>query len=73
VANKYLEELASLEHDQWQGWAKAILKKEPSITEDRRKRWEKLFVPYSELSDKSKEQDRRYARRVLEIIGKKDE
>ena len=68
MANKYLEALADLEHEQWMEWAKALLKSEPGISEARRKRWEKLFVPYSELSEESKEQDRVYARKVLDII-----
>lgn len=73
MANKYLEELAALEHEQWRGWAQAILKKEPSISEARKERWKKLFVSYDQLSEKSKEQDRVYARKVLQIIGMKDD
>ena len=72
MANKYLEQLADLEHQQWMAWAKALLKSEPGISKERKERWEKLFVPYSELSEDSKEQDRVYARKILEIIGEKE-
>jgi hypothetical protein len=71
MSNKYLEQLASLEHDQWMEWAKALLKSEPGISKERKERWEKLFVPYSELTEESKEQDRIYARKILEIINGK--
>lgn len=68
MTNKYLEQLASIEHDQWIEWAKALLKAEPGISKERKERWEKLFVPYAELSEESKEQDRVYARKILEIM-----
>ena len=68
MANKYLEELAALEHDQWVEWAKALLKSEPDISKERKERWEKLFVPYEDLSEESKEQDRVYARNILELM-----
>lgn len=67
--NKYLESIAELEHTQWEEWAKALLKSEPGISKERRERWEKLFVPYKDLSEKSKEQDRVYARKVLKALG----
>ena len=66
--NKYLEQLASLEHDQWMEWAKSLLKSESGISKSRKERWEKLFVPYAELSEESKEQDRVYARKILTIL-----
>ena len=50
-------------------WAKNILEKE-DITEQRKKRWNKLFVPYNELTEKEKEQDREWARKTLRIIKK---
>lgn len=68
TSNKYLEQIASLEHDQWVEWAKALLKSEPGISQERKERWAKLFVPYSELSEDSKEQDRVYARKIIEIL-----
>lgn len=71
MSNKYLEQLASLEHDQWMEWAKSLLKAEPGISKERKERWEKLFVPYKDLSESSKEQDRVYARKALEIINGK--
>ena len=66
-----IEVLSSIEHDQWIEWAKSIAKSE-KLSEDRVKRWEKLYVPYSELSEESKEQDRVYARKVLAALKKLD-
>ncbi len=60
-----IERLAEAEHEQWMRWAKALLEREPGISQVRRERWSKLFVPYAELPEESKEQDRKEARRAL--------
>ena len=60
-----IERLAEAEHEQWMRWAKTLLEKEPGISEERRRRWSTLFVPYAELSEESKEQDRKEARQAL--------
>jgi hypothetical protein len=60
-----IERLAEIEHKQWIQWAKTLLEKEPGISKERRERWEKLFVPYHELSEEWKEYDREWARHSL--------
>lgn len=35
---------------------------------ERLERWDKLMIPYSELSEEVKDQDRVYARKTLDII-----
>lgn len=67
--NPLLEQLASLEHDQWIEWAKSLMKNE-KISDERKERWEKLFIPYLNLSEESKEQDRVYARKIITILKK---
>jgi len=62
-----LEELAALEHEQWIEWSKAISVDE-RISEERLRRWHELWVPYENLPGESKEDDRIYARKVLECI-----
>jgi len=62
---KLLEQLSSLEHDQWVTWSKAV---SPEVSQPRQERWKKLWCPYDELSEPSKEQDRVWARKVLKII-----
>jgi len=64
------EQLAKLEHEQWIGWSKALAMTE-NIHPMRIERWEKLWIPYEKLTEEQKEQDRVYARKVLEIIEKK--
>ena len=64
-----LERLAELEHEQWVHWSKALAMQE-NISEERRKRWEQYWVPYSDLPEDVKESDRRWARRILEIVGR---
>ena len=39
------------------------------VTPERQAKWAPLMIPYSELSESSKEQDREWARKVLEIIS----
>ena len=62
-----LEKLADIEHQQWMKWAKTLMEKE-TISKDRVERWNKLMVPYSELSDEMKEFDREYARLVIKVL-----
>lgn len=65
--SELLEKLAEIEHDQWIAWSKDVASKE-NISEERKKRWETYWVPYSELQENVKEQDRKYARKVIEAI-----
>jgi len=67
--NLLVEKLAELEHEQWMEWSKHIAGRE-SISEGRYQRWCKQWIPYKDLTEEEKEQDRKYARKVLEIINK---
>ena len=58
------EGLAALEHEQWMAWASTIAMNE-SISPERLARWEKSMVPYADLPDDVKEQDREWARKAL--------
>lgn len=62
-----IEKLAELEHEQWMEWAKNISSKE-NISEERLKRWKTLYVPYDDLSEEMKEEDRKWARKVVKIL-----
>jgi hypothetical protein len=64
--NELLEKLAELEHRQWMSWVRAVGK---DVTPQQQAKWAPLMIPYSELSENSKEQDREWARKVLEIIS----
>jgi hypothetical protein len=72
-----LEKLAELQHDAWMHWSKSIcshllLDRSPMRMRDRvltkHDSWELLWRPYVELSEEMKEQDRIFARKVLEIL-----
>lgn len=65
--NKLLEKLAELEHEQWRFWATSIMETE-TISSDRLERWKKFMVPYKELDEKAKMQDRKWALRVVKAI-----
>ncbi|MHA1167238.1 MAG: hypothetical protein ACTSRU_05410 [Candidatus Hodarchaeales archaeon] len=62
-----IEQLADLEHKQWMEWSKDIAHE---VSESRRERWKKLWVPYSELNEEMKDSDREYARRVLNKLDR---
>lgn len=62
-----LEKLADLEHEQWIAWSKDIADTE-TINETRRQRWSELWVPYSQLTEAQKDQDREWACKVLLLL-----
>ncbi len=64
-----LERLAALEHEQWVLWSQAVA---AEVSEERRRRWQALWVPYAELPEEVKEQDRVWARKVLDLLGRAD-
>lgn len=67
-----LEALANLEHQQWREWAMSIMASE-LISEERKNRWIPLCVAsYWELTEEQKEQDRKWAKQVLEIVLRKE-
>lgn len=63
-----IESLADLEHEQWMHWAKAVIK-EGFVPEAKVKQWEKLFIPYKQLTEEAKEHDRYFARKVYERLA----
>jgi len=62
-----LEELAALEHRQWMSWVSWLIENE-DIPEDLESKWEENLIPYSELPEEEKEKDRKWVRKVLEVI-----
>ena len=63
-----VEKLADLEHKQWGHWTQYFLE---SYNEDNRKRWNRqAHTAYRNLSEKEKESDRVWARKVLNILKK---
>lgn len=68
-----VDELAELEHKQWMEWSQNLAASE-KLSKERIERWKKLWIPYKELSEQSKEQDRVWARRAIRIfLGGKPE
>ena len=69
---RLIEELASLEHDQWRSWARHLLfhaDGEPNISERRKKRWEELInTEYEDLNEEWKEFDRQWALKSYALI-----
>lgn len=61
------EKIAELEHEQWMRWAETLILRE-NLSPNRVERWNKLFVPYHELSEEMKDEDRKEADIVLSLI-----
>lgn len=61
------EKLAELEHEQWIKWATSLMESE-NLSPERVERWKRYMVPYSELDEKTKDYDRKWADMVLEIV-----
>jgi hypothetical protein len=57
-----VERVAEVEHEQWMAWSKTVA---PEVSPERRARWEKYWVPYKELPEEVKEQDRIWARKAI--------
>ncbi len=62
-----VERVAEVEHEQWTAWSKNVA---PEVSPERRARWEKYWVPYKDLPDEVKEQDRIWARKALEAAAR---
>ncbi len=65
--SELLEVLAALEHEQWAHWTRYMMAHD---TPENRVRWERQCdTPYAELTEKEKESDREWARKVMAIMG----
>jgi len=70
-----LEKLADLEHKQWgiwMTWLFSISKTKGSDVTQRKERWtqwrREANTPYGQLSEREKDSDREFARRVLKVL-----
>jgi len=64
MSKDLLEKLADLEHEQWIIWSKSVARE---VHQTRRSRWGKYWIPYEDLPEEVKEQDRVWARKILEL------
>lgn len=62
-----LEALAKLEHEQWVEWSRNIADTEV-LSLKRLRRWDRLWCNYNVLSEKQKDSDRAYARKVIRLL-----
>lgn len=61
------ERLADLIHQQWMSWAASIMGSE-RLSTARVERWTQYMIPYAELDEQTKEEDRRWARRFMAVL-----
>ena len=60
-----IERLAHVEHEQWTAWSRSVAS---DVSPERLQAWQRLWIPYEELSDEQKERDRHWARRALAAL-----
>ena len=60
-----VEALAEIEHEQWMHWSQAVAANVASTT---REKWKSSWVSYSQLTDKLKDADRVWARKVVTLL-----
>lgn len=65
-----VEQLASLEHEQWRSWAATVIRYMPSEIASR---WVECFVPYTDLPEIEKSKDRKFAEKSAKIFFAKTE
>jgi len=80
-ARGIIEELAGLEHEQWMYWSKSVWEQvsnhSPSSLSmgnkmlEKHEKWIVNWVPYSELTEETKEFDRIWARKVIDLFAGK--
>ena len=63
----FINRLAELHHNMWRQWSQEIAGHE-NISKETLKGWEKLWIPYKELTDIEKAYDRRYATIIRDEI-----
>ncbi len=70
IRKDFIEELANLEHKQWQHWTSYFLRYHHCS--NYRKRWKKqLQTEYKNLSESEKKSDRVWAEKVAKLINDK--
>ena len=62
-----IDKLADIFHDAWVHWSKTTAQAE-MISSKRYLRWRRRWVPYDELPNDMKEENRKWARSALKIL-----
>lgn len=66
--NRLREKVSDLIHKEWWLWAATLLKSEPTISEERKKRWqEECFKDYEHISEEMKDLDRMFADKFIQL------
>ena len=65
--NEIREKIAELEHKQWVKWSRAVA---DEVSTSRRTKWKKLWIPYQDLTEEQKDQDREWVTQILSLETK---
>jgi len=62
-----IEDLSRVEHQQWMHWTSYLMNND-DVPQEVVDRWEENHVPYDELDESTKDADRVWAHKVLEVL-----
>ena len=60
-----IESLAEIEHEQWIHWSQTVA---GDVSNATRKKWQRSWVAYAELTEEAKETDRVWERKVTTLL-----
>ena len=66
ILSNQLEYLSEMEHMQWQSWVEGLIKEFPNeLPKVLVNRWKRNCIPYNNLSEKVKDKDRKWAKKII--------
>jgi hypothetical protein len=65
TTGELIEVLAEIEHAQWMHWSQAVAANVSAAT---RRKWQRSWVNYADLTEELKEADRVWARKVVSLL-----
>lgn len=67
ATQQLMDALSALEHEQWIFWSQNIARS--GLDDEQLTRWRRQWVPYAQLDETTKEHDRFWARKVIDILA----
>jgi len=68
--NEVVDIIASVIHDAWVEWSRTLAYEE-ALSPQRLERWKTLWVSFDELRERWKEEDRKFAERVIARLAER--
>lgn len=68
ISENLREDLANLEHQQWESWTRYIVENTEKLPSELKRKWKPNWIPYEELTEELKDKDRVWSDKVLGIF-----